>query len=52
MKLIITGGAGVGQYGLIDTYNSGTKVATVIKETDGTAGWDHYNSKQFKYISN
>ena len=42
MKLVITGGAGVGQYGLIDTYNSGTKVATVIKETDGTAGWDHF----------
>ena len=42
MKLVITGGAGVGQYGLIDTYNSGTKVATVLKETDGTAGWDHF----------
>ena len=42
MKLVITGGAGVGQYGLIDTYNSGTKVATVIKETDGVAGWDHF----------
>ena len=42
MKLVITGGAGVGQYGLIGTYNSGTKVATVIKETDGAAGWDHF----------
>ena len=33
MKIVITGGAGVGQYGLIDTYNSGTKIATVNKET-------------------
>ena len=41
MKLYITGGAGVGQFGVISTYNSGTKLAEVIKETDGTAGWDH-----------
>jgi len=41
MKILITGGAGVGNYGLINTYNSGSKVATVIKESDGTAGWDH-----------
>ena len=41
MKLIIIGGAGVGYYGLINTYNAGTKVATVVKESDGTAGWDH-----------
>jgi hypothetical protein len=42
MKIIISGGAGIGQYALIDTYDSGTKVATVIKESDGTAGWDHF----------
>ena len=41
MKVIITGGAGVGQFGIVDTYNSGSKVATVVKETDGAAGWDH-----------
>jgi hypothetical protein len=41
MKIYITGGAGVGNFGIVDTYNSGSKVATVIKETDGTAGWDH-----------
>ena len=41
MKLYITGGAGVGQFGIVDTYNSGTKIATIVKETDGTAGWDH-----------
>ena len=42
MKLIITGGAGVGNFGIIDTYNAGTKVATVLKESDGSAGWDNF----------
>ena len=42
MKLVITGGAGVGQYGLIATYNSGTKLATVVRESTGAAGWDHF----------
>jgi hypothetical protein len=42
MKIVLTGGAGVGQFAIIDTYNSGTKQATVIKETDGSAGWDHF----------
>jgi hypothetical protein len=41
MKVIITGGTGVGQFGIIDTYASGTKVATVERESDGAAGWDH-----------
>jgi len=41
MKIVITGGAGVGQFAIIDTYNSGTKVATVVKESTGAAGWDH-----------
>ena len=41
MKLYVTAGAGAGLFGIVDTYNSGTKVATIIKETDGTAGWDH-----------
>ena len=42
MKVLIVGGAGVGQYAIIDTYNAGTKIATVVKESDGTAGWDHF----------
>jgi hypothetical protein len=42
MKVVITGGAGVGQFGIIATYNSGTKIATVNKESTGTAGWDHF----------
>lgn len=41
MRIFITSGLGVGQYGYIATYNSGSKVATVNKESTGTAGWDH-----------
>ena len=41
MRVQIVGGAANGQYALIDTYNAGTKEATVIKVSDGTAGWDH-----------
>jgi hypothetical protein len=41
MKIYITGGAGAGNFGIINTYNSGSKLATIIKETDGTAGFDH-----------
>jgi hypothetical protein len=41
MKIVLTGGTGVGQFGIITTYNSGTKTAGVVKESDGTAGFDH-----------
>ena len=41
MAIYLTAGRGAGQYGIIDTYNSGTKVATIVKASDGTAGWDH-----------
>ena len=41
MKIVLTGGAGAGQFGIITTYNSGTKSAGVVKESDGTAGFDH-----------
>jgi hypothetical protein len=41
---VITGGAGGGQFGIITTYNSGTKVAGVVKESDGTAGFDHFTA--------
>ena len=41
MKIYIIGGAGVGQYAIIDTYNAGSKEVTVLRESDGTAGWDH-----------
>jgi len=41
MSIYITSGTGAGQYGYINTYNSGSKVATIYKESTGTAGWDH-----------
>ncbi len=41
MSIYITAGTGAGQYGYINTYNSGSKVATIRKESDGTSGWDH-----------
>jgi hypothetical protein len=41
MRIQITGGAGQGLYGIVDTYNSGSKQATIIRESDGQAGWDH-----------
>ena len=42
MKVVITGGAGVGQFAIINTYNSGTKLAGVVTESTGAAGWDHF----------
>ena len=41
MKVTITGGSGVGKYGIISAYDSGTKIATIVKESTGTSGWDH-----------
>ncbi len=42
MRIVITGGQGVGQYAKISTYNSGAKLAAVLKN-DGTSGWEHLN---------
>jgi len=41
MKIYIIGGAGIGQFGIISTYNAGSKQAEVVRESDGVAGWDH-----------
>jgi hypothetical protein len=41
MKLLITAGTGAGQVGIVSAYTATTKVATVTKESTGTAGWDH-----------
>jgi hypothetical protein len=41
MKLLITAGTGTGQVGIVATYNAGTKIATVTKESTGAPGWDH-----------
>jgi hypothetical protein len=41
MAVYITTGTGAGQYGYVQSYNAGTKVAQIYKMSDGTAGWDH-----------
>jgi len=41
MAIYIVTGRGAGQYAYIDTYNNGTKIATVKKFSDDSAGWDH-----------
>jgi hypothetical protein len=41
MSVYITAGTGAGQYGYINTYNSGSKIATIYKDSTDTAGWDH-----------
>ncbi len=43
MRVVITAGTGAGQYAQITSYNPGTKVANVAKESDGTAGWDTWH---------
>jgi len=40
-RLIISGGEGSGQYGYIYAYDEPNKIATIYKESDNTAGWDH-----------
>ena len=44
MRIVIISGKGSGQYGYISAYNSSTKLATILKESDGTAGWDAMQS--------
>ena len=41
MAIYITAGRGAGQYGVISSYNSSLKLASIVKASDGTAGWDH-----------
>jgi len=41
MKVYIIGGAGIGNYGIISTYDAGSKEAEVVRESNGAAGWDH-----------
>ena len=41
MSIYIVTGTGAGQYGYIQSYNAGSKVATIYKESDGAQGWDH-----------
>ena len=41
MAIVLTSGKGAGQIAYIDTYDAATKVATVLKPNDDTAGWNH-----------
>ena len=43
MRIVITAGTGAGQYGFISAYNSGTKVASIAKESDNSAGWQTWH---------
>jgi hypothetical protein len=41
MRIILTSGAGTGQYGYISAYDNISKVVTVRRESDDQLGWDH-----------
>jgi len=41
MRIILTSGAGTGQYGYVTGYDNLTKVITVARESDDQPGWDH-----------
>ena len=42
MRIIITDGTGVGQYGVVSTFDFVTKTVEVLKESDPlVGGWDH-----------
>ncbi len=41
MRILIVSGEGTGQYGIVDSYNEGTRQVTVKRESDGQFGWDH-----------
>jgi hypothetical protein len=41
MRILITSGAGTGQYGYITGYDNVTKVVSVARESDDQPGWDH-----------
>ena len=43
MRIIITDGTGVGQYGYVDDFDFATRVVTVRRESDDQLGWDHIN---------
>lgn len=41
MRIVLTSGTGVGQYGYITAFNEMLKVASVARESDDQPGWDH-----------
>ena len=52
-RIFILSGAGVGQYGKIASYNAVTKLASIERESDSSAGWEHiYPGYQIETILN
>jgi hypothetical protein len=41
MRIVITSGTGVGQYGYVDNFTFATKEVTVRRDSDDQLGWDH-----------
>lgn len=41
-RVTILSGLGVGQYAEISEYDDALRIASVIRETDGQPGWNHY----------
>ena len=41
MMLYIVSGLGAGQYGVISAFDASTKIATIVKESDGSSGFEH-----------
>jgi hypothetical protein len=41
VRIYIQSGTAAGQYGYINSYNAGSKLAQIYKESTGSAGWDH-----------
>ena len=41
MRITITAGTGVGQYGYITGFNFATRTVTVARDSDDVAGWEH-----------
>ena len=41
MRITVTGGTGVGQYGYISAYEFSSKEITVKRDSDNVLGWDH-----------
>ena len=54
MRVQITGGAAIGQYGIIDTYNAGSKRATVLAEGPRVQAGSFDTNKKYRidYIGN
>ena len=43
LRVYLTEGTGVGQYGFVASYDPASKIAQISRESDGSPGWDHIN---------